>query len=104
MQERIERLNDVIGSNAISVLLKACSIRIGRTYLNPTPQTFSQYLIKFLLNQFKYLRSKIMTHANNQADIDIYNLQAIEILERAGITEPSEQQITTIERLLKAGA
>ena len=37
-----------------------------------------------------------------QIELDSYNLQAIEILERAGITEPSEQQITSIEHLLRA--
>ena len=34
--------------------------------------------------------------------VDLFNLQAIEVLERAGINNPSERQITTIERLLKS--
>jgi hypothetical protein len=34
-------------------------------------------------------------------DLDIYNLQAIEILEHVGILEPTETQIITIESLLK---
>ena len=43
-----------------------------------------------------------MTIANNYLEeLDLFNLQAIEILERVGITEPSHRQITTIERLLK---
>lgn len=43
-----------------------------------------------------------MTMANNcMEELDLYNLQAIEILERAGIAEPSDRQITMIERLLK---
>ena len=37
-----------------------------------------------------------------QAKLNIYNLQAIEILEKSGISEPDEQQIKTIECLLKA--
>jgi hypothetical protein len=34
-------------------------------------------------------------------EIDIYNLQAIKILENAGITEPSEEQINAVEHVLK---
>lgn len=43
-----------------------------------------------------------MNYVTNHLDLDIYNLQAIEILEKAGIHEPNERQILTIERLLKA--
>lgn len=46
----------------------------------------------------EFLPTKRRPHAK----INIYNLQAIEILESAGISEPNEQQIKTIERLLKA--
>jgi hypothetical protein len=76
---------------------------MARAYLNTTPTTLKQHSVKLLLSQFKYLRRQIMILADNHySEIDVYNLQAIEILERAGITEPSEQQITTIERLLRA--
>ncbi len=102
MQERIERLDDVIANSWFDAGIRIHAIRLARIYLTPTPNTFSQHTIKFLLSHFQYLRRKIMEYANDQTDIDIYNLQAIEILERAGITEPSEQQIITIERLLKA--
>ena len=102
MQERTERLNYTLENKALNAFFGAASFRVARAYLNPTPSTLKQHSIKFLLSQFKYLRRKIMTLADNHSEVDVYNLQAIEILERAGITEPSEQQIITIERLLRA--
>ena len=102
MQENTLPLSYAIQGNLFNAFFKACSIRVAYTYLNPNPKTFPQRSIKFLLNQSKFLRRKIMSQADVHAEVDIYNLQAIEILEKAGITEPSEQQITTIERLLRA--
>ena len=51
-----------------------------------------------------YSRRKLMEHinTNTEFEVDMYNLQAIEILERAGFEEPSEIQINTIEQILRA--
>jgi hypothetical protein len=88
------------GMNAI---LGALSVKTARYLLNHSPTTLFQHCLKYLLNRSKFLRKKIMTIANNCMDeLDLYNLQAIEILEKAGISEPTDRQITTIERLLKA--
>lgn len=85
-----------------SSIFAGLSLRLASYFLNPQPQTRTQSYIKFLLAHFHYLRRKIMSIAENSSDWDIYNIQAIEILEKAGFTEPTEQQIATIERLLKA--
>ena len=40
--------------------------------------------------------------AKNSADLDIYNLTAVEILEHLGYHEPKEIEINSIEQLLKS--
>jgi hypothetical protein len=39
---------------------------------------------------------------DNNYEVDLYNLKAIQLLERAGITMPSEEQISTVEKVLKS--
>jgi hypothetical protein len=68
---------------------------------NPNPNTSRQRLIKGFLKHFSYLRKAIIYYAVSILDLDIYNLQAIAILAQAGVHNPRQNQITTIEQLLK---
>jgi hypothetical protein len=102
VQNNNGQLSYILEESWMDIFIQTVSIRLARVFLNPSPKTLYQRSIKFLLGHLNYLRKKIMNHASNYAEVDIYNLQAIEILERAGISEPSEHQIIAIERLLKA--
>lgn len=87
--------------NRHNVLAKI-AVRLASYILNPNPQTPAQHYFRAVVNRFKYLRNKLIDAANACLDLDIYSLQAIEILNRAGIEAPSKNQITTIEQLLRA--
>lgn len=79
----------------VAIELISCSF-------NPNPNSLRQCLVKSVLTNFSYLRKAIIYYTVSILDLDIYNLQAIAILARAGVHNPRQNQITTIEQLLKA--
>jgi hypothetical protein len=99
-------LNTVLESNfGLDSLFKTMCFHIACSFLNQSPTTALERSLKFLLTHFQYLRRKIMRIVENHLEeLDLYNLQAIEILEQAGFDEPTDRQINTIERLLKLKA
>lgn len=70
-------------------------------FFNPNPHSGFQRFVKLILKHFSYLRHAMINYVILITDLDIYHLQAITILENAGIDNPKKYQISTIEQLLK---
>jgi hypothetical protein len=102
MQKWTKHIHYILKNSEDTTLIGILTIHLAHCFLNPNPKNFIDAFTKSLLKHFHYLRRIIMEHVTNHLELDIYNLQAIEILEKAGISEPTDRQITTIERLLKA--
>ena len=81
---------------------QSIAFKLASCFFNPTPDSINQRLIKVILRHFTALRKLLINYANSVCEIDFYNLQALLILERAGVDAPKPYQIRQIENILRA--